>query len=560
MLTTSSSRNWGLFLLSTGLAIGTTWPLARFATTHLPLGSEPYATVPLFNVWTIWWNADRLAHGLSGYWQAPIFHPATGTFAFSEPQPATWIVAPVIWITGSRVLAYNLYLWLALMLNALFAWRLLRVAGCAQTVSLAGAGAMLLLPIVHWQREVLQLVPVWPALWAWTALLLIMRRPTIVRGANLGAAVTVSFLTCVHQALLLAILLVGGAITLWRRWRHAPTWLALACALVVTALGTAPLLWSMQARLDRPEFERSRDLVRQLSARPGDYTAAPGKPLINVRTRFARPHWSLSPGWIKWALAAVGIVWGTFRRRWRWWTVFLLVTALLAFALSLGANLKIGAWEPYWRFAEVVPGLDRLRNVFRFAFFVQMAAVFLAALGLHALQVTGRRLRWRPARRVLCWGCVPLLSAAAALEVLPAHVTLGRAPDAAAYRGWITYVRDYTPPGRAVACLPMANGNNAADFELTTRWMYLSTFHGAPLVNGYSGFFPQSDFNLRDVVNASFPSEESLELLHMSGAELVVVLRAPEGIGPVTTGQYGRYRLELAYSDPAGVDVYRLTR
>jgi hypothetical protein len=106
----------------------------------------------------------------------------------------------------------------------------------------------------------------------------------------------------------------------------------------------------------------------------------------------------------------------------------------------------------------------------------------------------------------------------------------------------------------------MANGNEAGDFDLTTRWMYLATFHGTPLVNGYSGFFPQSDFNLRDVVNASFPSEESLEWLAMSGTELVVVLRAPEGIGPVPTGQYGRYRLELAYSDPAGVDVYRLTR
>ena len=46
----------------------------------------------------------------------------------------------------------------------------------------------------------------------------------------------------------------------------------------------------------------------------------------------------------------------------------------------------------------------------------------------------------------------------------------------------------------------------------------------------------------------------------MSGTELVVVLRSPDGIGPVTPGRYGRYRLELEYSDPAGVDVYRLAR
>lgn len=542
------------------ISVSVTWPLARFATTHVPLGTEPYVTVPLFNIWTIWWNADRLAHGLEGYWNAPIFHPTPGTFAFSEPQPATLVVAPLIWISGSRVLAYNVYLWLALVLNSLFAWRLLRMQGCARIAALGGAVAMLLLPIVHWQREVLQLVPVWPALWAWMAVLQLTRHPTVWRGANLGAAVTVSFLICVHQGLLLAVLLAGGAVTLWRHGQNARMWLAVVCAVVVAAIGTAPLLWPMQTRLDRPEFVRSRDLVRQLSARPGDYTAAPGKPLLDVGTRFARPQWWLSPGCFKWALAAVGTLWGISRRRWRWWTSFLLVTALFAFVLSLGANLKIGPWEPYWSFAESVPGLDRLRNVFRFAFFVQMAVVLLAAQGLHALDVAGRRLRWRPARRALRLGCAPLLSAVAALEVLPADVSLARVPDAAAYRGWITHVREHVSPGRAVACLPMAQGNDAGDFDLTTRWMYLATFHGAPLVNGYSGFFPQSDFNLRDVVNAAFPSEESLEWLEMSGTELVVVLRSPEGIGPVPTGQYGRYRLELAYSDPAGVDVYRLTR
>src|SRR4051794_35687787 len=73
------------------LAIWATWPLAGWTepdpksplarrafnfTTALPQGTESVATVPLFNLWTIWWNADRARHGFHGYWDAPIFYPA----------------------------------------------------------------------------------------------------------------------------------------------------------------------------------------------------------------------------------------------------------------------------------------------------------------------------------------------------------------------------------------------------------------------------------------------------------------------------------------------------
>lgn len=120
-------------------AVWVTWPLALTATTSFPIGLLGADTVPLLNLWTMWWNSDRLRHGLSGYWNAPLFYPAQNTFALSEPQPVTLIVAPVIWLTGSRVLAYNCYLWLSLIFNGLFAERLLRVAGVSRCVALLGA-------------------------------------------------------------------------------------------------------------------------------------------------------------------------------------------------------------------------------------------------------------------------------------------------------------------------------------------------------------------------------------------------------------------------------------
>ncbi|MEM8995620.1 MAG: hypothetical protein AAGF23_12615 [Acidobacteriota bacterium] len=80
-------RGFGVAALFVLGAVVVTWPLAQGPGNGLPLGTEPVATVPLFNLWTLAWNAESVSRGLDGYWQAPIFHPAPDAFAFSEPQP-----------------------------------------------------------------------------------------------------------------------------------------------------------------------------------------------------------------------------------------------------------------------------------------------------------------------------------------------------------------------------------------------------------------------------------------------------------------------------------------
>ncbi len=176
-------------LLFLALAVWGTWPLGRHFLTAISQGTEGVATVPLFNLWTLWWNADRLAHGLAGYWNAPIFHPAERTFAFSEPQPPHMAVAPLFWLTGHLGFAVNAYQLLSLTLNGLLgAWvcRLLlapttvdaatsgtdlvgteasnaatnRWETCGRDVApLLCGGMLVLLPYVHWQLGVLQLGP-----------------------------------------------------------------------------------------------------------------------------------------------------------------------------------------------------------------------------------------------------------------------------------------------------------------------------------------------------------------------------------------------------------------
>ncbi|MGH7128173.1 MAG: hypothetical protein ACREIV_06375, partial [Planctomycetaceae bacterium] len=530
------------------------------------------ATVPLFNVWTMWWNADRVLHGFRGYWDAPIFHPAEETFAFSEPQPTTVVVAPVVWLTGSRVLAYNVYLWLSLVLNGVFAERLLRLLGVKRLIAVGGGAAMLLLPIVHWQLGVVQLVPLWGILWTWTVLVKLSRRPTLWRGVEAGAAFGVTFLTCVHHGLFLAVLLAGAVWMLPRRLRQPRTWFAWLAAGVAAAVIVGPVALKLHHTLAENEFTRTREVVGQLSAMPGDYTAAPGRQWIDPGDLAARPYWRLSPGWIKVGLAVVGVAFGLWRRRWRRWTLFLLLTAALAFLLSLGPNLHIGSWRPWWTLMEHGPGLSQVRNVFRFAFFVQMAAVLFAAQGLHGMWVLVRRFLsrippgaagglWRmKLARYAITTLLAVLGLAAIFETRPERPRLAAVPDAGAHAGWIAFVREHTPPGRAIACVPFAGGNQVGDYEATTRWMHFGTFHGVPLVNGYSGFFPKEHFEIRDAVNTAFPSEAVLQRLADRGVEFVVVDRSAIPAEALDRATFGSLSLERVFADPGGVEVYRLRR
>jgi hypothetical protein len=542
------------------LSLWSTWPLARQATTSLPLSTTTTPTVPLFNVWTVWWNSDRALHGFRGYWDAPIFHPVSTAFAFSEPQPTTLIVAPVIWLSGSRALAYNIYVWLSLVLNGVFAERLLRRQGLSRLPAFVGGAAMLLLPIVHWQRDVLQLIPVWGLLWTWTAFLRISPERPWRRGCELGVAFSVSCLMCVHHGLFLALLLAGTFWVLGRRLLRRRVWLALCVAGAVAGLLVSPILLPMRHALREHEFRRSPELITRLSAEPHDYAALSGEPLIDPGFGPPGVRLRLASGWIKLGLAAVACVLGLWRRRWRRWTLFLAATGLLAFVLSLGLRLYICGWQPWSTLSSIVPGLAQARNVFRFAFFVQMVAVLGAAQCLYFLFLLRRRFLTSQPWRSFAWAAILAVGCLAVIETRPAAMTLARVPDADANAAWIDFVRRQTPPGQAVASIPFAPGNRTSDFETTTEAMYFGTYHRVPLVNGYSGFFPREYFDLRDIANESFP--EQFVLRRLADADVEFVILMPQA-GPLKAGavdENNRWTLQPAFEDPTGVEIHRLVR
>jgi len=529
--------------------------------TTVPVGPDSITTVPLLNTWTLWWNSDRCRHGFADYWHAPIFAPEPSAFAFSDPQPASLIVAPVLWFSGSRILAYNTYLWLSLTLNGLTGTWLLRLLRSPWWFSVLGGIAVLFLPIVHDQIEVVQLVPVWSVLWSWSALRRWGERPTVWRGIDVGLAVGITFMLSLHQGLIL-LLSLAGPVFILVRLRGWPTGNMLGSTGIGLALATAmvlPLALPIRRAMLTHDFRRPPAVVETLSARPGDYLVVPSRSLVRPQLLFAKETqpMQLSPGWLKLVLAAIGFGVLVSRHRHRRWSLFLATTAALAFLLSLGPNLQIGSWQPWWTLAEWCPGVAQIRSVYRFAYLAQLAVVLLAFQGLSVLwRMTG--LRKVGHYKMILRGLLLLAGLLAALESLPSQPTLADVPSPETHREWIELVRDHTPPGRAAACFPFAVGGAPRDYQVTTDWMYFGTFHGVRLVNGYSGFFPRSNNILRSTLVEGFPAAPTLELLRAANVEFLVIDESSADVSVLPDAIGIASDLELVLRTSSGIAVYRL--
>jgi hypothetical protein len=97
------------------LTIAYTWPLPR----HVLHGVAHDLGDPILNTWILWWTTQAVpltAH----WWNAPIFFPAAGTFAFSEHLLGLApLSAPIIALTHNATFGYNVTLLATFVLSGL---------------------------------------------------------------------------------------------------------------------------------------------------------------------------------------------------------------------------------------------------------------------------------------------------------------------------------------------------------------------------------------------------------------------------------------------------------
>lgn len=186
---------------------------------------------------------------------------------------------------------------------------------------------------------------------------------------------------------------------------------------------------------------------------------------------------------------------------------------------TMGQNIAAG---PYSLLMTLAPGIDSVRVPARFAMLVTM---FLAILG--GLAVAMLTERWRRAGRAIAWIAVAVFlvegwSAPIAINVRGYEEGLRLTEPGPMRQG------DNTPPVyKEVAKLPAGTvlvefpfGAFAYEFQ----YMFYSTNHWKPLVNGYSGFFPRSYEERRArFLRPSRNPDAAWTLISQSGATHAIV-------------------------------------
>ncbi len=530
------TRSIAEWLLFGTLAIASTYPLLAQAGTHLPQVGHRPTTVPLLNLWTLWWNIDRIDHAYPDYWNAPIYHGVPGIFASSEPQTIVgWLAWPLWKTLPSSVHVYNLLILVFLTLNGWSAAQFLRRLRLAWPATICGGAMITLLPLVHWQLGVFQLVSLWGVIWTLRALLLLQRHAGPRQALELGVAFAVTYSLCCYYGLFLSILLLACApLLLGRALSHKRTWGWGAVAVVVAFTLLSPILVAQIDYANEHSFQYPAKWFSDLSAAPTDYLRTPSAQLVtlpDIHTSNAHYRWPLSPGTLKMGMACIGLGLSivSFRRR----RIVLMLGGMVAVAilLSMGPRLSWGAVSLHAILADVYPGFGHARNLFRFAFFAQLGIAFLAAVGLHEVYVRLHR-RARPGKETRTLLAATLLvGLTLACEAWPQPPTMYRLPAVSSDDAWISWLRDQRQAEVCLACFPLPQDRSAAGSQPTAEWMYYQTFHTRPMVNGYSTFVPAAIRRLHGQLEG-FPDMRGVHALRETGVTHVLfdrrIGRAPD--------------------------------
>jgi hypothetical protein len=206
---------------------------------------------------------------------------------------------------------------------------------------------------------------------------------------------------------------------------------------------------------------------------------------------------------------------------------FALVAALLAVVMSFGPEVhsmgrEVRGAGPYGWFYSHVPGYDGLRVPARFA---MLAMLFLSvAAGFGALEIE-RRFR-RGAAVVLIIGAIAVAEAFAAPIIINGTAAIEgnfANPPQRMFTGdqippVYKFLKTLPSPGTVVVEFPLGEWA----FELS--YVYYSTAHWHPLLNGYSGTFPLS-YTLRAATlrRPEETPEAAWETLVASGATHAIV-------------------------------------
>jgi hypothetical protein len=501
----------------------------------------------LLTLWIVRHVQEALPHGWDALWNAPIFHPAPDTFAYSDPLLPVGLLHWPLRLVFGDVLAFNL---IALGAWVLCCWCTYRLAlrMCRSWPAAAVAALMLTYSaarISH--RGHFQLV-VGGALVPLVVLLLLrcLDAPSARRGLALGFTFACLTLTASYYGAMMAVfvvVLVGGRLLFARPEFLRPHVIALGTAGVVVVALVLPIAWQYAELQRDPAFRRSFE--PGMAAHAGDFIATTQDsyllehlPQIGARSEAERRGIEnrLFPGFVTIAFGVVGIVvvacelrGGGWRRGRTLDMVLLTIAGLACVVLAFGDNVTIGGREiplPFTGFRHLVPGFAGMRATARLAIGAQLVLALFAAIGM------ARAFRsWTRTTQVAAAGALGLVVVA---EVASSFFTVRVPTDAD--DGGVSEALEARPAGPVLE-LPINSGTDGVAWPyVETPRQYRALDDGRPRVNGYSGFQPKRFDEQAETLN-EFPAPAALAEARRHGVRYVVLRTALVGdVSPAIWG------------------------
>ena len=493
------------------VTIAITWPLFRHPATSVLETRSLYGKSGVLvqrdinlTMWILAWDVHALTTDPARLFHANAFYPAPWSLALSEHMLGNLpFFGPVYLATGNPVLAHQATLFATFVLSGLamaawaFSWTRDRAVALVAGLAFAVAPARL------WQMGNLHIVST-----QYYPIVLLAVDALVDRRARWGAAVLLGIALALaagcsyyvgYAAFLLAAVYAGTRVLGARAWHAvAPLATAALLAVAVTAPLSLPYLWLQQSGV----LPRYGD--------PGQQTSLALLTMLKFGVQgmlgwFVMPRRDGIPQFLGWTACGLAIV---ALARHRGAPRGALVAVLVAgVVLSLGPFALLPALPgsvtplPYRLLQVVVPGFSAMRAPQRMGVLATVAIVALAALGL-AWLCTTLRARGRAGLASL----LPLVVAAAlVLEARPGALAARRifvGPTVPRAYQWLAAHGD----GGPLLELPIF----PVDLHRESTYMYYSTYHWLPLLNGYSSYPPASWRALADAA-LRLPAPEALD-------------------------------------------------
>jgi hypothetical protein len=462
-------------------------------------------------IWTLAWDNHAVLDRLPLF-DSNIFYPAPGSLAYNEHLfGVSLFTLPIYALTRNPVLAYNAVWMLSFVLNGLAMHALLRRYTGRELASFAGA-----LVCTFSYYKMLHAHGHLHLVWTWLiplSLLALHRwndRPSIGRSLLWAATVLLQALTSWYLAVMVAMVNVAAAIALSLRWRGE--WRVRCAQALLAAAIVAAAVWPFAREYRYLEPSAPAEVAAN-SADLAGYLVPPEHTWMGrlwMRHIGPGPRWlwgerTVFIGWTALALASAGAAIGLAKRSPV--ALFYLLLTGSAFVLSLGPSVGTDGWRAFDVLTRL-PGLGAFRAPARFASIVLVGVSVLVALAVAALQA-----RWRARTAAALVVLLPLMLS----EWYVVDFPLGK-PQAFATPA--IYRSPALKSARALVSLPEYRGRS--DWPLGSDYLFYSTTHWRPIVNGYGRTEPAEHFRVISHMVA-FPGPNNARTMRRLGIDYVVV-------------------------------------